>query len=197
MSAYNFRDLTNQSFEKWTVLHRDTGRLPTRKDSNVYWWCRCQCGIEKSVMGMTLKNGHSTQCRKCWEQGHKHNLNARLWGRILRNAKLRHIPIELGESKSAKTFLYDLLYIQQNSRCALSGLPIAIANTIKGDMNQGETTASLDRINSSGGYTKTNVQWVHKNINRMKLDLDQTEFIGLCQKVAEHFPPSTALERPS
>src|SRR5208282_629533 len=148
MSAYNFIDLTNRTFGKWTVLHRDTSIPSTHRDGNVYWWCRCQCGIEKSVMGMTLKNGRSPNCRKCWENGHKHNLNSRLWGRILRNAKIRNIPMELGTPKSAKVFLYDLLYVQQDSRCALSGLPIAIANTIKGDMNQGETTASLDRIDS-------------------------------------------------
>lgn len=193
MSAYNFIDLTNQTFDKWTVLHKDT----TSAKPNVYWWCRCKCGTEKSVMGMTLKNGHSTQCRKCWEQGHKHNLNARLWGRILRNAKIRQIPMELGDSKSAKIFLYDLLYVQQNSRCALSGMPIVIANTIKGDMSRGETTASLDRIDSGKGYTKTNVQWVHKDINKMKMDISQANFIRLCQKVAEHSQPSTALRQPS
>ena len=190
MNAYNFTDLTGQAFGEWTVLRRDaTSKRPDGKVGNVYWWCRCQCGTKKSVMGMTLKNGRSTRCRKCWEHGHKHNLNARLWGRILRNAKLRGIPMELGDPKSAKSFLYDLLYTQQGSQCALSGLPIAVANTIRGDMGGKETTASLDRIDSNKGYTRPNVQWVHKDVNRMKGCLGQDRFVGLCQAVAKHASP--------
>jgi len=137
-------------------------------------------------MGMSLKNGRSTQCRHCWGTGHKHKLNARVWGRILRNAKLRGIAVELGAVKEAKEFLYGLLYTQQSNKCALSGLPISISNTVKGDMNRGETTASLDRINSTKGYSRDNVQWVHKTVNKMKMDLDESEFIGMCKAIASH-----------
>jgi hypothetical protein len=186
MSVYNFIDITGKTFGKWTVLQRDLTRKTKPNDQNVYWLCRCQCGTEKSVNGMTMKSGRSTQCRRCWEQGHKHNLNARVWGRILRNAKLREIPVDLGKVKEAKTFLYDLLHVKQNNCCALSGLPIRIADTIKGDMNRKETTASLDRIDSTKGYTRNNVQWVHKNVNKMKVDLDQSTFIKLCRAVALH-----------
>lgn len=186
---FNFKDLTGQGFGKWTVLKRDV----TKTTTNVYWWCCCQCGTEKSVMGMSLKNGRSTQCRLCWERGHKHNLNARVWGRILRGAKLRGISVELGDKNDAKQFLYDLLHRKQQGRCALSGLPISIANTIRGDMSRGETTASLDRIDSSKGYTRDNVQWVHKDINKMKMDLSQNAFIALCKAVATNHADGSIL----
>ena len=88
--------------------------------------------------------------------------------------------------KEAKEFLYGLLYTQQSNKCALSGLPISISNTVKGDMNRGETTASLDRINSTKGYSRDNVQWVHKTVNKMKMDLDESEFIGMCKAIASH-----------
>lgn len=185
MAAYNFIDITGKAFGKWTVVRRDSESERTPKDQNVYWWCRCTCGTEKSVNGMTLKNGRSTQCRRCWERGHKHNLNARVWGRVRRNAKMRGIDMELGEAKEAKAFLYELLHTRQNNHCALSGLPISISNTTKGDMH-GETTASLDRRDSAKGYTRDNIQWVHKLINQMKMDLDETEFIGLCKAVATY-----------
>jgi len=181
MAVYNFIDISGRTFGKWTVARRD----PSRKSPNVYWWCRCECGAEKSVMGMTLKNGRSTQCRRCWGISHKHNLNARVWGRVLRNAKIRGIVVDLGDVKEAKGFLYELLHTQQNNHCALSGLPISISNTVRGDMH-GETTASLDRIESNKGYTRDNVQWVHKDINKMKMDLDEKEFIELCKAVAIH-----------
>ena len=186
MAAYNFMDLTGQTFGKWTVGQRDLSRKST------HWWCRCKCGTERSVSAESLRRKASTGCRRCYEQGHKYNLNARLWNRILRNAKLRGIPMELGDRKLAKSFLYDLLYNQQKGLCALSGLPIVIANTVKGDMSRGETTASLDRIDSSEGYTKSNVQWVHKTINRMKLDLDQADFIRFCRMVSEYSVLPTA-----
>jgi len=39
-----------------------------------------------------------------------------------------------------------------------------------------DTTASLDRINSSKGYTLDNVQWVHKTVNIMKQGLSDEDF---------------------
>ena len=49
----------------------------------------------------------------------------------------------------------------------------------------GQGTASLDRIDSSKGYVKGNVQWVHKDINKMKTDFEQSIFIKLCKSVAD------------
>ena len=37
-------------------------------------------------------------------------------------------------------------------------------------------TASLDRIDSSKGYTEDNIQWVHKDVNQMKMDLPEQRF---------------------
>ena len=47
-------------------------------------------------------------------------------------------------------------------------------------------TASLDRIDSNKGYIKGNVQWVHKDVNTMKMDHTQEEFIKICTMVANH-----------
>ena len=45
-------------------------------------------------------------------------------------------------------------------------------------------TASVDRIDSTKGYLKGNVQWVHKSINQMKSNRTDEEFIALCKAVA-------------
>ena len=100
-----------------------------------------------------------------------------LWS-IKYNAKNRNLVYELDG-----WFLWDL-FLQQNRKCAISGLDIhfpKIYNT-----NNYTYTASLDRIDSSKGYTKTNVQWVHKKINQIKMDMNQTEFIELCKQVYKH-----------
>jgi hypothetical protein len=47
-------------------------------------------------------------------------------------------------------------------------------------------TASLDRINSDLGYVYGNIQWIHKDINKMKNDYEQNYFILLCKKVADY-----------
>ena len=73
------------------------------------------------------------------------------------------------------------LFIKQNKKCALSGLDIEFSRKLK----DGTTTASLDRIDSSKGYIQNNVQWVHKDINRIKQNLDQEKFIELCKMVAK------------
>lgn len=77
------------------------------------------------------------------------------------------------------------LFIKQNRRCALSGLDLQFPKAW-GIKSKKDITASLDRINSSIGYIKGNVQWVHKTINTMKMDMLDQEFINICKKVAEY-----------
>lgn len=78
--------------------------------------------------------------------------------------------------------LWDL-FVMQNSKCALSGLPIRFHNPGEKCTAQ---TASVDRIDSNLGYTIDNVRWVHKTINLMKMDLPNQQFIHLCKKVAKY-----------
>ena len=60
----------------------------------------------------------------------------------------------------------------------MSGLDISF-----GESNYDVTTASLDRIDSGKGYIVGNVQWLHKDINKMKLHHNQEYFIKLCKMV--------------
>lgn len=72
------------------------------------------------------------------------------------------------------------LYEQQQGRCALTGWPIEWAE-------KGLTaTVSIDRIDSSEGYLKTNVQLLHKDVNMAKQQYSQEYFIELCAAVAEN-----------
>jgi hypothetical protein len=70
------------------------------------------------------------------------------------------------------------MYLKQNKVCALSGMEIGWSEV--GSIH----TASLDRIDSSLGYTLDNTQLVHKDINMMKQAFDQDYFVELCKKVA-------------
>ena len=57
-------DLTGQTFGKLTVL----GRAPNiiggvaKKRSRRAYYCRCECGAEKIIVGDSLKSGHTKSC---------------------------------------------------------------------------------------------------------------------------------------
>ena len=70
-------------------------------------------------------------------------------------------------------------YEAQNKVCAFSGLPISFGKE-----------ASVDRIDSSLGYTKDNIQIVHKRLNLMKQDIPNDEFIEWCIAVAKNLGDS-------
>jgi hypothetical protein len=79
------------------------------------------------------------------------------------------------------------LFEKQNRKCALSNMKIRLSrNTCHKYSTYEEQTASLDRINNNQGYIESNVQWVHKHINRMKWQHDIENFVNLCKKVVEH-----------
>ena len=96
----------------------------------------------------------------------------------LSNAQRRSKKLGIEFNLNAK-FLWEL-FIKQNKKCALSGDPIFFS---KKRSSRSEGTASLDRIDSTKGYTMDNVQWVHKNVNLMKMYLDETTFISFCEKI--------------
>lgn len=54
------QDLTGQVFGKWTVLRR----APNRR-REIYFDCRCECGIEKEVAASSLRKKSSTACMRC------------------------------------------------------------------------------------------------------------------------------------
>jgi hypothetical protein len=73
---------------------------------------------------------------------------------------------------------------RQSGQCALTGWGLTL-ESIKGvnQTGEGRRTGSLDRIDSTRGYEKDNIQWVHKEINKMKGSLTTTRFCEICHAV--------------
>ena len=94
--------------------------------------------------------------------------------RHLRNAKNR------SESSGRYSFNLEMLDLENiwTGTCKYSGLAISLS--------PGTNGASLDRINSLEGYTPSNIAWVHKDINRMKLAYSLEYFLEMCKKVGEY-----------
>lgn len=72
-------------------------------------------------------------------------------------------------------------FLDQNGNCVYTGSRLSFASSYKNCKT--EQTASLDRIDSKVGYVKGNVQWVHKKINWMKWEIDESVFIEMCNLV--------------
>jgi hypothetical protein len=77
--------------------------------------------------------------------------------------------------------------VQQQFKCKLSGLSINVTKfTKKTNPDYSKFNASLDRIDSTKGYVEGNVQWVHRDIDKIKWKFEQSYFIKLCKKIAEY-----------
>lgn len=105
------------------------------------------------------------------------NLNERV-GRIFRNSKQRSNKIGL-EFDIDFQFCIDLFH-KQNGTCALSGEKLELS----GDRYL-SNLISLDRKDSTKGYTKDNIQWVCVKYNMMKAHASLEDFIKMCKTVVE------------
>ena len=90
----------------------------------------------------------------------------KVFRKLQRDAIKRNIPFEITIEDIHNQ------YNKQRERCAFSGIEIFFG-----------IDASVDRIDSSKGYTIDNIQIVHKTLNIMKRDIPNDEFIGWCRLV--------------
>lgn len=166
-------------FKNWTIIKEI---LPSPKGGRKFL-VECKCSRQSEVFLSKLRANKSTQCKVCQIEGQTGNknsswkgcgeLSATMWSRIIHNATSNDLKVSI-----SMEYAYDL-FLKQNKKCALSGQDL-IFSLVK------EQTASLDRIDSSKGYVEGNVQWVHKEINSMKVNFDEQYFISLCDMIVEH-----------
>lgn len=174
-------DFVGRVFGSLTVLSKSP-RHPCQFGDK--WVCQCSCGVTKTINSFNLDAGHTTSCgcrrKRCGSQHHHWKgigeLSGLSWGRIQSASRIRGrpIPFEITQRQA-----WDL-FLSQARQCKLTG------TTLNLDVNRGEITASLDRIDSSKGYVLGNVQWVHKDINLMKWDLTQERFLYWATKIYQH-----------
>lgn len=153
------------------------------------WVCECECGNTAHVLKTHLRQGNTKSCGCLIERtGKDHpswkghgDISAKFWHHnIVRSANgekgRKEIPLEVTIEN-----VWDL-FLQQDRKCALSGIKLRFPRT----SGNNEWTASLDRIDSSKGYTKNNIQWVHKDINVMKNKYNNEYFIQTCKRIAQN-----------
>lgn len=162
-------------------------QLSANRSGNITWLCKCDCGNTKIAPSdhLTRKTFpiKSCGCYRKQRKGPLHNqwqgigeISGGWWANHVtreRNQNTRKkVPVTI-----TKEYAWEL-YLQQNKKCALSGVDIYISNS-------SNNNASIDRIDSSKGYEPGNIQWVHKHVNFMKRTYSQDYFIEMCKKIAE------------
>jgi hypothetical protein len=177
-------DLTGKKFGLLAVIGLDY-----KKDGEIYWKCKCDCGNETSVITYSLTKSMTKSCgclkklcknkSKLWK-GYG-EISGHWWNALVNHAKERKLKVDV-----TLEYLWNL-FLKQNRKCNLSGLELSFGGSYLDNKNKvNEKTASLDRIDSTKGYVQDNVQWVHKDINWMKTNFNNSYFISMCKKIAEY-----------
>ena len=184
-------DLTNQNIDEWTVIELanfdELTLKQKRQQKQRFWKCKCSCGFVGYLSSSQLmyKNRPNKMCAKCVINKKRsgsasprytgyEDLSGKKWKQILKHAVNRNISVEITIKDC-----WDL-YIKQNKKCALTGQSIFFGN--KANNN----TASLDRIDSNKHYSIGNIQWIHKDVQRMKWDINQEKFLKLCYDITKY-----------
>ena len=149
---------------------------------------KCDCGNEIIARKINVLYGRTRSCGCAhWPKGSSARqwkghgeIPLRFWNIFLRNANQRNLTVAITIQEA-----WDL-FLKQNRQCALTGdlLTLPPGGRTNGNVNLG--TASIDRIDSSKGYTIENVQWVNKDVNMMKGSLSTDRFMEICKKVIDN-----------
>ena len=150
-----------------------------RNYCRIWKWKCLGCGKERGPA--TVGKIKSTfQCEEC----SKRRENNKRWKGFRDIPGVYFTQIKNGAVKRGLSFditIEDMWnrFEEQNGRCALIGEVIGFGY-------KSETTASLDRIDNSLGYSIDNIQWLHKKVNSMKSDLSMEEFKTIVGKIYEY-----------
>jgi hypothetical protein len=167
-------DLTGQRFNNYLVV--EFSHVTSHRDS--YYNCLCDCGNKELVLSHGLIGRAALSCPKCrkikkYISGELLNVQ---WLGYIRGAKARDLEFSITPEYVWKLFL------SQGRKCTLSGVDLVM----RPENHSTSGTASLDRINSSKGYTEENIHWIHKDINQMKWAYSVEKLVYWCEKITNH-----------
>jgi len=161
-------------FGDWIIKDHNILRAGNKTMVNVI----CSCGFKTTLNTWTLEANKTKSCVKC-----SYVKKFKGCGEVsityfnqLKNAAARRkhefdITIE---------YIWEL-FLKQNRRCAISNRFLKLTNSNNFKMQ----TASLDRIDSDKGYIVGNLQWVDKEVNKLKMDASEDKLFLLIKEIYE------------
>ena len=171
-------DIKGKRFGKWTVIEKDF----SKKKGNGFWWkCKCDCGINKSILRGSLTSGSSLTCG-CWKQkSSKDTAIHSLFTNHKRHAKRRNKEFTLSKGLFEELILGKCFYCKSDHS--------NIFNVKELKFRKGKRVFKyngIDRINNSLGYTKENTVSCCKVCNNGKGELDKDEWFKHIKKVLDN-----------
>ncbi len=148
-----FLDLVGQRFGRWLVISHQGKRYAEQ-----FWLCRCDCGVERIVIGGTLKKGTSKSCgclsiEKLTKHGMEGTRIYNTWAQMLSRCN---------NPKSTSYPRYGAKGIKVCDRWK----DFSNFYADMGDIQEGKT---LDRIDGTKGYEPSNCRWAtYKEQSRNK-----------------------------
>ena len=146
--------------------------------------CTCKCGNKFQGLMSSIRRETTRSCG-CLKsevalyrtKQIRDNLPQNRFTEIKRNAKSR------GYEFSITIDYLRELFLKQYKKCYFTKIELVFGPA---DIST-ETTASLDRIDNNKGYTEGNVQWVHKDVNKMRGEMTVDNFIKACKLISGNF----------
>lgn len=157
---------------KYTAL-----RIYQNKDKK---WCSICSGCNKEQAYTRIDHAKQSeisdwQCRSCRAASRAFSANAsvgdkqRVYNKFKNNAARRGLSWDI---------TLEELFLKYTGKCALTGWDISL--------NYKQTTASVDRLDNSKGYTVENIQWVHVMVNMTRNKYPLSDFVRMCEAISNN-----------
>lgn len=134
-----------------------------------------KCKIQTEHRFVSNKTKGYYTCCICSEEASKRH-RRKYWLRYL--AQKANARKKEGSDKITEAILKEL-YKKQGYCCAISGMGF--------DMEKSLYRPSLDRIDSNKPYLKNNIQLVLFIVNKMKRELNESEFKNICYNISQNY----------
>lgn len=165
------------NFKKNNKTKRQNSKIDNsqilNRDKNGKYNILCSCGEIENLRLGTIVSRKLKKCKKCRniEYQKKYGIIPKnYWNRLIDGSIKRNLEFNISLDYANKLY---------NGKCALSGMLICFYDYD----NKIQQTASLDRIDNNKGYIEGNVQWLHKDINRLKNKYSENELLFFVDKI--------------